>query len=148
MIYSIQSNWFQDYIRPRAIRRAVGAFVVSAAVLWSSIILNSKLAMAIAFIAFLFGLYDVVSLKSTKSMVESLKIAVSTEGLTLILESKNIKALYPWRSLVVSRIRRKGDVVMSFVVEDNSRKRSRVSVMGYQNITGLFAEIQEKVGNA
>ena len=148
MIYSIQSNWFQDYIRPRALRRAAGAFFVAVAVLFSGIILNSKIAMAISFIAFIFGLYDLVSLKRTKSIVESLKIDISTDGLTFIIEAKKVKVLYPWRSLVISRIRRKGEVVKSFVVEDNCRERSRVSVMGYENISGLLAELQEKVINA
>lgn len=148
MIYSIQKNWFKDYIRPRTLRRAAGAFFVAVAVFSSSIILNFKTVMAISFIAFLFGAYDIFSLKSTKQLVESLRVTVLDEGLNFIIDTKKIKVLYPWRSLVISRIRCKGEVVTSFAVEDSCRKRSRVSVMGYENISGLLADIQEKVSNA
>ena len=64
MIYSIQPNWFQDHIRPKAIRRAVVAFSVAVALLVSAWMLDSKAALAISVIAFLFGASDVVGLKN------------------------------------------------------------------------------------
>ena len=148
MIYQIQPNWFEGYIRPRAVRRAIGAFVVAVAVFASSLVPGYRWAIGIAIAAFLFGVFDLVQLKSTRSMVESLKISVSPQGLSFIFGPKQTEVLYPWHTLVVSRVKFDGDLVMSFVVRDRERKRSHVSVIGYENIDGLLKTVQDKLSNA
>jgi hypothetical protein len=148
MIYSIQPNWFQDHIRPKAIRRAVVAFSVAVALLVSAWMLDSKAALAISVIAFLFGASDVVGLENTKLIVESLKVSVSDEGLTFIFGPSQTKVLYPWRSLSVTRIQHDGGVVKSFVVRDTSRKRSHVRVAGYESMSDLLAAVHRRISNA
>ncbi len=147
MIYSIQPNWVQGYIRPRVVRRALVACLVAVAVFVSALVLEYTPAMGIALVACLFGVFDLVQLKSTKLIVESLKISVSVHGLSFIFGLKQTEVLYPWHTLIVTNVKHEGDLVKSFVVEDRGRKRSRVSVMGYENIDGLLATVQEKISN-
>ena len=148
MIYLTQSDWFEKQVRPRAIRRAIVAFVVSAAVFVSAVFLRSIPAGVVSAVALLFGIFDIVQLKSAKAIVRSLKVSVSEQGLCFIFGPKQTEVLYPWRSLKVSRIKRRGNEIVSFVVSDLGRKRSHVSVMGYENMGSLFAAVQSKVGNA
>ena len=123
------------------------AFAVAVTLVAAAILLDSTASLVISVIAFLFGGSDLIGLKSTKRIIDSLRISIADEGLTFIVGPDQIRVLYPWRSLSVTDIRHNETTVESFVVRDTKRKRSQVCVQGFENMDALLIAVQERMRN-
>ena len=138
MVYRMRSGWYEQYVRPKCIRRVVITALLGTILLSWGLLANRQIASIAALCIFVVGIVDISGLRSAKSIIDLMEVVDSQHGLVFRFGKERTEVLYPWQSLVLIDTRRDGDDIESLVIEDSARRRSRLTVMGYEN-NGSFA---------
>ena len=86
-------------------------------------------------------IFELGSIQSTKQAISDLSVTITENALIMGVKSKNIAIDYPWSSL---RIVKESNGEASITIEDKSRRRSRVTLAGFEQMNEMIGEIRDR----
>jgi hypothetical protein len=146
-VFRTRPDWFKVKIVPAIRRRTFRGAIVLALCFLAWAYFKSWIPVVIGAVVIGERLFELASIPSARKVTGSLSIAVTKAGLSCRGAGIQGHLLYPWSSLNY-KIKRTDDAVESITIQDMSRKRSKVKLVGFEEMGELASLIERNAGES
>ena len=147
-VFHIQSDWFETKIKPTIRRRTIFAVIAIVLCLVAWFYSNSWVPLVIGALVISERVFEYTQIPSTKNIISSLNVTTSESGLKFRGAGIKGSMVYPWSSLSFKTPKSNGGIPESIIIEDKTRKRSKVKLSGYESMGELVALIKANAGKS
>jgi len=128
---------FKKVIKPAILRRTyIGAAIIVACFMWW-LSTRSWLPVGLIAIVVLERLFEITSIKNTKDIVSSQNVTVNDNGLVISNERLNAKLIFPWTTMKYKSKKGDNGIVELIEIEDTAVTKSRVRIIGLEDMNAL-----------
>lgn len=141
-IFQLKPDWFETKIMPAIQKRSIiAAFIILFCVIaW--LYYESLAPLIIVVFVVAERIFEYVQIPSTKNLLSSMSVAISESGLLFQCRGINGGILYPWSSLSFKINKNKLGMPEEIIIEDKTRKGSKVPLTGYEDMSELTTQIE------
>lgn len=147
-VFLTRPDWFEVKIVPTIRRRTILAAIIFAACIAGWIYFESWIPLAIGALVIGDRVFELARIPSTKKTICSLSVTVTEAGLSFQSPALKDKMFYPWASLTFKTMKSNYGVPELITIEDKNRKRSKVELTRYEEMSELIALIESNASKS